>query len=1470
MGVFDSPEAQNWLRQWLAVFITREAILPVVKSEASHLHTDILGALQASVCSQDHGRITDTSILSCRFHDEFRDEIKRRHKQRPSWKNATTDTWHNDAFSIAKLFMQPSGYDDKTNFDQIDFNGIAAFMFNCRRFPAAVQSSSDQARASTNKIRHMPDKCSSALKDQATTKFIDDLSTLLNDPTFNTDKEVQEALKQLDELKTILPELVGDHWKSIIEGIATKCLQDIHDLSKDEKHSWRIEADKKRADFQFLGDSIMSNLASSSENALCDIKKTLEVSLETIANSIKNGIDIIEEYIVKGERKIDAKTEKGERNLSEMTETGKRNISEKTIRGERKIEQKTEIAEREIEVKTELGTRTIYERTKLVERRIEKKTEIGERKIEEKTDIGERKIEEKTKKVEQEIDAKISLLNEKRGNLTKADLRKELYKLYKTNASTLRIRLDIDETVEKVYEEPKFTVKEKNKEYDISELNDIFRNQDGILAKTIYVEGEPGSGKSSLCKMIVHDWCETKHDERNATEGHELLSQFEFVFYIILREAKNECHVKQMIFKNIIDRIGLDKQSTDELLGEVLKSNTCLLLLDGLDEWQHPEGCHLDERIPHVETRWKNCTILITTRPYKMAELKISRSRIGKHVMLKGVLNPERLVEKVVSMLNDFYDRGQSQDPKGSKVPLNHTICITEIHTKKMWHFSECPIMLVHIVWLWYKGKLSVDMKQSELYGTLLNERWMESCGKRESARSKYIEVINALSEIAFQNLFSEDEQSTIVFEIDEAKNPKFESQKSASLESGIISCSNVPGDSPQYHFLHKTVQEYLAAMFLSNDFEKCCLHIKQTYTNHRRESGNSLSNVLLFLCGLNTKAAEELAKAINELFSDFSDKNGFDKRELNRNQDMIIEGQIELDRSDHFGRKLCLQHIYIRESVFFVNEKKIDVLEQLINPSSIVSLHIYGDAQHISNFANSIDSNALDLENYTSLKYLHLQNLHYKDVTGLNLYNLRECDIEFHSWHGPTAQHLIHTFYHCDIDSLKNIKTLKLSNVKGFAFLRQVPEQKEHLDLRGLENFTNLGLSNLAYSDVVNLQTSRLHYLRLKFNELQRAPQLMSTLSTHGTYQNEREGLFSHLKDLSLENIRMSEEQFRRLSQSFIKAGGTSLVLLGCSIEPEDDVPQPQNECKQQVVSSECTTLICIGYVTITVEVFIGLIDYVTRCSQSVRCTLNFFTLQSNSAVEQPSLPMLGPQPISADYTTELRLSLIEMSTEQICQIIGRINQLDHSVTLTLKWCTVKSDEYNPLRNQMVPPPNTSLNYTKHITIKRMNISETLCLYVASSAIYYGYTCKISYCDILPSEVPHADNLHFPQMAAIHSPAQTAKLRFNIVSIPHDVVKRLACQAAVSGHLVECVLDKCYVGLPPEVWSLKEEMEGDPAIQLEKFKFEPNNDEFQSWRLKRYMPGQIWNIRFKTTAKKSALAESTAEKPEVTESTRM
>ncbi|XP_052787552.1 uncharacterized protein LOC128222541 isoform X2 [Mya arenaria] len=1057
-------------------------------------------------------------------------------------------------------------------------------------------------------------------------------------------------------------------------------------------------------------------------------------------------------------------------------------------------------------------------------------------------------------------------------------LRNKLFELYKENASTLRVRIDIDDALENVYEEPKLTLKENVKDEGPIELNTIFRSKEGTMAKTIFVEGEPGSGKSSLCKKIVHDWCETKQQRegQSTDEWCEMLSQFEFVFYVILREAKDECNISNMILKYIIARNRLEQESEIILLKDILETNTCLLLLDGLDEWQHPEKCTLSEKTPHVDTSWKKCTLLTTTRPYKLAELKIDCSKIGNHVMLKGVTYPDKLVEKIVSRLNTIHGTPKLKDQ-----------CITDIKQKRMWHFSKCPIVLAHIVWLWYKGKLSEDMKRSDLYKTLLKERWFESCEKNKSCtESKYSDMINALSQIAFEQLFAKDEDSSIVFEIDQEENTIFKNQKGASLDSGIISCTNIPGEySPKYHFLHKSFQEYLAALYLSKDISTSILHIKKTYQIYRSESGTSLSEVLIFLCGLNSKAAEELSRIMNELFTEFSERDSNYSYELVKFQKKIIQGQIELNRGESSGVKLSLQHMYLG----YVGEPNRDekpVIEEYIktNQSYIVSLYIFRNPELALSLAKSNDNQVLDLENWRGLKYFGLNLSVFKDVAGLNVSNLVKCEIQFSS--PQQAPNLASSFYNSD---MKTMKSLQVSNCTNLNWLHKDLEPKGilkvvkgkvlkwlhrqgTLNLRRIENLehlTELGLEGLSYSDVLNLPVSRLYTLRVEFIKLQRAPKLMSSLLPQGICKNEREGLFSHLKYVYLERIRMSEEQFRRLSQSFIKAGGTSLVLRECSIEPEDDVPQDQNDSEQQEVSSECTTNIELLCLAITVEGFIRLINYVTRCGKSVKCDLDMITLESNPAVEQPGFPTVVPHPISADYTTVLELSCIRMSTEQICQIVGRMNQLNHSVTLTLFCCTEISDEYNPLRNQMVPPPSPSQDCTKHIKIEDTDISETLCLYVASSAIYYGYTCEISYCDILPSEVPHSDNLYFPQMAFNHSPAHTAKLRLDTVSIPQAIVERLARQAAVSGHLVECVLDKCSVWPPPDVWPLKEKMEEYPSIYFETLKFEPNNNDgdiYKSVWPKSYKADQTWDIRFKVNAKKSALAMSTAVKPEVTE----
>ncbi|WAR11257.1 hypothetical protein MAR_036333 [Mya arenaria] len=260
---------------------------------------------------------------------------KKTRSQQPSWRNAPTDTWRNDEFAIAKLFMQPSGYDDKTNFEQVDFNGIAAFISYCGRFSATTESLSDQ-------------------------------------------------------LKTTFPELLGEHWKFIIEDIATKCLQDIHDLCKDEKEIWRKEADQKRADFQFLGDNILSKLTAKGETVLGDIKKLMEISQKTIVNSIGDGI-----------KQIEARTEIGERTIYERTETGYQ-----------KLDNKTKIGERKIDEKTEKGKQMILEKTEKAQRVIKRTTQTGKRKIEDTIEMGEHKIKRKIK----ELDGKSGRITEA-GNL---------------------------------------------------------------------------------------------------------------------------------------------------------------------------------------------------------------------------------------------------------------------------------------------------------------------------------------------------------------------------------------------------------------------------------------------------------------------------------------------------------------------------------------------------------------------------------------------------------------------------------------------------------------------------------------------------------------------------------------------------------------------------------------------------------------------------------------------------------------------------------------------------------------------------------------------------------------------------------------------------------------------------------------------------------------------------------------------
>ncbi|WAQ94570.1 hypothetical protein MAR_007041, partial [Mya arenaria] len=150
-AIFDKPEGQNWLKQWRAVYITRTALLPTVSTVASKFHGDLLQrAKNQSIVACENCTTKDvlTKNASCKFHKCIRDELVNEHvygfRNYPralTLENTNAIHWANSPWEIAKVFMPPSGYQNKTTIEETDFNGIAGFIINCKRFHVNITDS---------------------------------------------------------------------------------------------------------------------------------------------------------------------------------------------------------------------------------------------------------------------------------------------------------------------------------------------------------------------------------------------------------------------------------------------------------------------------------------------------------------------------------------------------------------------------------------------------------------------------------------------------------------------------------------------------------------------------------------------------------------------------------------------------------------------------------------------------------------------------------------------------------------------------------------------------------------------------------------------------------------------------------------------------------------------------------------------------------------------------------------------------------------------------------------------------------------------------------------------------------------------------------------------------------------------------------------------------------------------------------
>ncbi|XP_060582723.1 uncharacterized protein LOC132739089 [Ruditapes philippinarum] len=530
----------------------------------------------------------------------------------------------------------------------------------------------------------------------------------------------------------------------------------------------------------------------------------------------------------------------------------------------------------------------------------------------------------------------------------------------------------------------------------IKSLKDLFSTESGEQ-QDIYLSAEAGFGKTAFSKYLAITWCQSHcHNENYASfKDDELktLFDFTFLFLVSLRDCTYVCNIDDMIKQQITEKL-----PSSASLDEVLCREKCLIILDGLDEWTHPDNScsKVTEKIPHRYVR-DNCVILTTTRPWKLGVSNLKTSQINKKVELVQLNSDstrqleENAIRKMTNVQNDSVLKRKTQN-------INKAI-----RDRGLEHMQVIPLLLMYIVCLWCNN-VPIGNSKHEIYTNIIefllsrtSKKHPEAHPSRESSASeipeylkshefckKFYSLITSLAELAYQTLFKENRENMLVFDRTVAEKYLKADDMELSLLSGILSESRsktLIKEIIKVSFSHKTVQEFFAAIFINSHIgaQKTDLEdAKKTILAKCRNLQDILdmSKIFEFIskmnAGLMFEISKDLMSVINEdentrLFrTRTSDEEDFMYNAPLRDiQKMFMSCLQEMPEIENI--QLCLQDFSINEDT----EHSVQ-LQRLLkqNKTNIKSLYI--DTNHTSSSLREI----IDLFSLSDLS--HIQKLVY------------------------------------------------------------------------------------------------------------------------------------------------------------------------------------------------------------------------------------------------------------------------------------------------------------------------------------------------------------------------------------------------------------------------------------------------------------------------------------------------------------
>ncbi|KAH3771015.1 hypothetical protein DPMN_172315 [Dreissena polymorpha] len=415
----------------------------------------------------------------------------------------------------------------------------------------------------------------------------------------------------------------------------------------------------------------------------------------------------------------------------------------------------------------------------------------------------------------------------------------------------------------------------KKTKIHVTQYKDVFFKDDKVNPR-IFLQGEAGSGKTTFLAKLALEWCRESHVSSASDNSSlffndvDVLQSFVFVFYITLRNSVKQFDVYTLSKEQIIDTIYSsqeDREQAYRLLNEIMKRERCLVLLDGLDEWTGPGDHH---NLPTLVLEQSQCVLLFSTRPWKLTVVKIMPLDRYTSLHLEGINKPFEFSRIILSCLVDK-----------DELELKYSAFEQYIEKQELGELLLSPMMLSAIVCSYAEG---IELKGSkcEIYTLLVESLFKKAnsntCTFQQSPfpcfiRTEYIqpnlEQLNRLAEMAFHLLFVNAKENSLVFNITELKKFKMDERKQQDfvLKSGILSAkltASTLRSSSSFMFIHKSMQEFLAAYHIACNTNLIDGSIS-VYLNRHPEAYLDISQVFIFLCGLDVSCAEKLSSMMDE-----------------------------------------------------------------------------------------------------------------------------------------------------------------------------------------------------------------------------------------------------------------------------------------------------------------------------------------------------------------------------------------------------------------------------------------------------------------------------------------------------------------------------------------------------------------------------------------------------------------------------